>query len=173
MLYLFWALLNIGLFIFVCFKGSQYFREKLGRIASIVFLLALFAFIGNSTNDNDNKENNSSRIKTWEFYPLDSLSKSSNQFIDIDLERTLISKYRLGIGYGKDKLLKNNIPTSATTWTTGFISGTTWKPINIIINRTEDNNKFEYVVDGTIKWSLVGLTIYSQLKSWKGVAILK
>ena len=101
------------------------------------------------------------------------MDKSSNIFLDIDLEKTLISKYSLGISYGKDMQLQNNIPVSANTWTTGFESGTSWKPTSIIINRTNDNQKFEYEVDGTIKWSLLGMRIYSQSKHWKGVAVLK
>jgi len=172
MLYLSWALLNIGLFIFICFKGSKYFREKFGQIAAVVFVFCLLAFVGRSNTDEDNKEPNSTQIKTWNFNSSDSLEKNSKVFIDIDLEKTLISKYSLGIGYGKDKQLQN-IPVSASTWTTGFGSSTSWKPISIIVNRTGDNQKFEYKVDGVVKWSLLGMTIYSQPKHWKGVAVLK
>jgi len=173
MLFLLWALLNTGLFIFICFKGSKYFRQKFGPIAAIVFVFGLLAFMGRSNSDKDNKEPHSNLIKTWKFNSLDSLEKYSNVFIDIDLERTLISKYRLGIGYGKDKQLQNNIPVSANTFTTGFECGTSWKPITIFINRTDNNRKFEYEVYGTIKWNLLGMTIYSQPKHWKGVAVLK
>jgi len=176
MIYLFWALLNTGLLIFfivICYNATKLVKETYGILTSIVFVLGLLSFVGQSNNDNDNKEANSSQIKTWKFNSIDSLDKSHNNHIEIDLEKTLISKYTLGIGYGKDKQLQNNIPTSANTWTIGFESGTSWKPISIIVNRTDDNNKFEYKVDGTIKWSLLGMTIYSQPKHWKGVATLK
>ena len=43
----------------------------------------------------------------------------------------------------------------------------------LIVNRTHDNQKFEYEVDGTVKWKLLGLTVYSQAKNWKGIALLK
>jgi hypothetical protein len=176
MIYLLWALLNIGLFIFfivICFNATKLIKEKFGVLTSIVFVFGLLSFVGRSNNDKDNKEPNSNQIKTWKFNSIDSLDKSSNVYMDIDLEKTLISKYSLGIGYGKDKQLQNNIPTSANTWTTGFESGTSWKPISIIVNRTDDNNKFEYEVDGTIKWSLLGMKIYSQPKHWKGIVTLK
>ena len=176
MLYLLWALLNIGLFIFfivICFNATKLIKEKLGALTSIVFVFGLLSFIGRSNTDTDNKEPNSNQIKTWKFNSLDSLDKGLNFFIDIDLEKTLISKYSLGICYGKDKQLQNNIPTSANTWTTGLESGTNWKPISIFVNRTDDNHKFEYEVDGTIRWSLLGMTIYSQRKNWKGIAVLK
>ncbi|WP_026897643.1 hypothetical protein [Daejeonella oryzae] len=64
-------------------------------------------------------------------------------------------------------------PLKFNTRTTGFESGTIWRPISIILNRTDDNQKFEFEVDGTIKWNLLGMTIYSQSKNWKGFAILK
>lgn len=176
MVYLLWALLNVGLFIFfivICFNATKLIKEKFGFLTSIVFVFGLLSFIGRPNVDKDNTEPNSNQIKTWKFNSMDSLDKGSNIFIDIDLEKTLISKYSLGIGYGKDKQLQNNIPVSANTRTTGFESGTSWKPISIIINRTDDNQKFQYEVDGTIKWNLLGMTIYSQPKTWKGVAILK
>jgi energy-coupling factor transporter transmembrane protein EcfT len=176
MLYLVWALLNIGLFIFfivICFNATKLIKEKFGVLTSIVFVLGLLLFIEQSNVDKDNKEPNSNQIKTWKFNSSDSLDKGSIVFRDFDLEKTLISKYSLGIGYGKDKQLQNNIPVSANTWTTGFESGTSWEPISIIINRTDDNLKFEYDVNGTIKWNLLGMTMYSQPKHWKGIAVLK
>lgn len=173
MFYLLWALINIGLFLFISIKGSKYFRQKFGSIAAAIFVLGLISFIGRSNADIDNREPNSNSIKTWRFSSPDSLDKKSNVFVDIDLENTLMVKYILGIGYGKDKQMLYNIPTSANTYITGIAGGTSWKPVCIIVNRTADNHKFEYEVDGTIKWSLLGVPIYYQPKHWKGVALLK
>lgn len=175
MVYLFWALLNMALFIafiVVCFKATRFIREKIGWAASFLFVIGLFAFIGGSNRDKDNLEPNSNQIKTWKFTSSSSLDKSSGYSVKINLEETLISKYTLGIQYGKDTG-HNNIPTSANTWTTGFESGMSWKPTSIIVNRTDDNHKFEYEVYGTVKWSLLGLTIYHQPKYWTGEALLQ
>jgi hypothetical protein len=174
MLYLLWGLLNIGLFLFfivICFRATKVIREKFGLITSIVFVFGLLSFVGHSNCDNENKEPNSNQIKTWKFISEDSLNRNATSFIKIDLEKTLVSKYDLGIKYGKDKQRQLNIPTSAYSSTTGFISGTKWKPILIIINRTNDNNKFEYFVDGVVEWKLLGATIYSQQKKYKGIAL--
>ena len=48
------------------------------------------------------------------------------------------------------------------------VSGTDWKPISIIINRTANNNRFEYAVDGIVEWKLFGATLYSQVKNYRG-----
>jgi hypothetical protein len=89
------------------------------------------------------------------------------------LEKTLIAKYILDIKYGKDKQGEINVPISAYASTNGFISGTIWKPTSIIVNTTNDNNKFEYFVDGVVEWRLLGATIYSELKEYKGVTKIK
>ncbi|MEP7318285.1 MAG: hypothetical protein ABI921_06080 [Panacibacter sp.] len=176
MTYLLWGLLNIGLFLFfivICFKATKLIREKVGLFASIIFVFGLLSFVGHTNNDKDNKEPKSNQIKTWKFISEDSLKNNDTYLLDIDLEKTLVSKYELGIKYGKDKQKQINIPISAYSSTTGFISGTNWKPVSIIINKTNENNKFEYSVDGIVEWKLLGATIYSQLKEYKGIALSK
>lgn len=176
MTYLLWGLLNSGLFLFfiiICFKATKLIREKIGLFSSIIFVFGLFSFVIHSNNDNDNKEPNSNQIKTWKFISEGSLKSNHSYLLNIDLEKTLVSKYDLGIKYGQDKQGQINIPISAYSSSTGFISGTNWKPGSIIINRTEDNNKFEYFVDGVVEWKLLGAIIYSQLKGYKGIALIK
>ncbi len=176
MTYLLWGLLNIGLFIFfivICFKATKLIREKVGLFASIVFVFGLLSFVGQSNNDNANKEANSNKIKTWKFSSEDSLKSNNTYLLNIDLEKTLVSKYDLGIKYGIDKEERINFPISAYSSNSGFISGTNWKPISIIINMTNDNNKFEYFVDGVLEWKLLGATIYSEMKEYKGIVLTK
>ncbi|MDO9375978.1 MAG: hypothetical protein Q7T76_16270 [Ferruginibacter sp.] len=176
MAYLLWGLLNIGIFLFfisICFKATKLIRERMGAFASVVFVLGLLSFMGHSNNENDNNEPNSNHIKTWKFTSLDSVDQNSTHILQVDLEKTLVCKYDLGIKYGKDKQGEINIPISAYSSTNGFISGTNWKPISILVNRTRDNNKFEYFVDGLVEWKLLGATIYSQLKVYKGIAFAK
>jgi len=176
MFYLLWGLLNVGLFLFfivICFRATKLIRQNFGLLASIVFVFGLLSFIGHSNNNNDNREPNSNQIKTWKFTSDDSLSRHPTSSVFIDLEKTLVSKYYLFVLYGKDKDGQINIPISASSSTNGFISGTNWKPISIFINRTDDNNKFEYFVSGVVEWKLLGATIYSQLKEYKGIVSAK
>jgi hypothetical protein len=176
MLYLLWALLNAGFFLFfivICFRATKLIRQNFGLLASIVFVFGLLSFSGHSNDNNDNKEPNSNHIKTWKFASEDSLSRNATYPLVIDLEKTLISKYCLFIQYGKDKEGQLNVPISASSSTNGFISGTNWKPISIFINRTDDNNKFAYLVRGVVEWKLLGATVYSQLKEYKGIVLTK
>ena len=176
MLYLLWALLNAGLFLFfilICFRATKLIRQNFGLLASIVFVFGLLSFIGHSNNNNDNREPNSNQIKSWKFTSDDSLSRHPTNSVFIDLEKTLISKYYLVVQFGKDKSGQINIPISASSSTNGFISGTNWKPISIFINKTDDNHKFEYFVTGVVEWKLLGATIYSQFKEYKGFVLTK
>ncbi|MEO6949581.1 MAG: hypothetical protein ABI123_08135, partial [Ginsengibacter sp.] len=115
---------------------------------------------------------NSNQIQTWKF-ELDSVKSNEAEMLDIDLEKTLVSKYNLTIVYGKSLEGNLNIPMSATSSTEGFVSGTNWKPIDIMVNRTNDNRKFEYVVYGIVEWKLLGTTFYFQPKEFKGIALTK
>lgn len=176
MTYLLWGIVNIGLFLFfiiICFKATRFIREKIGSFAAFIFVFGLLSFIGHSNNDNDNKEPGSNQIKTWKFISEDSLKSNDSYLLSVDLEKTLVSTYDLGIKYGKDKQEQINIPISAYSSTTGFISGINWKPVAIIVNKTNDNNKFVYLVDGVVEWKLLGTKIYSQPKEYKGIVLLK
>lgn len=172
MLYLIWALLNFGLFIFfigICYNAAKHIREKFGIIASIVFVCGLFSFIGISNKDGNGKSADTHQLQTWRLGMADSVSERYHYFKEVDLEKTLISKYSLAIGYNKDTLVRKAVPISAFSSFTGLQGGTTWRPVSIIVNQSKDGQTFEYEVDGTVGWMLLGMTVYYQSKHWKGV----
>ena len=176
MVYVLWGLLNIGLFVFfivTCFNATKLIREKVGLFASIILVFGLLSFVARSNRANDNEEPNSNQIKTWTFTSEDTSYRNATHLPEIDLEKTLIAKYRPGIKYGKDKQTQMNVPISAYSSTTGFISGTNWKPVSINVNRTIDGDKFEYSVNGVVERNLPGARIYSQPKEYKGIVSIK
>ena len=75
------------------------------------------------------------------------------------------------INYTEDIKGGKKIPISASSSTSGFVSGTNWRPMSIIINETSDNNQFNYIVLGVVEWHILGTTIYLQSKEYKGIAI--
>lgn len=175
MLHLLWALLNFGLFIFfvfVCFKAAKLVKEKFGLLASLIFVFGLFSFVGHSDSDEQYSKPNTHFIETWNLRTSGSSDEGYSYFAEVDLEKTLISKYSLGIGYDKDSLADHSTPVSAFSEMTGFQSGTSWKPVSIIVNQRTGSNAFEYEVDGTIGWRLFGMTVYYQPKHWKGIVVL-
>lgn len=168
--YLLWVLLNAALaiyFIAICFKAIKLIRENFGQFASVIFVVGLLSFAG-CFNSNDNEGSNSNDSKTWSFISDDSLIKNQTILLEIELKNNLISKYNLEIIYGKDKQLKNNIPISAYSTTEGLTCAKNWKPINIIVERTNNNNKFQYSVYTIVAWKLLGSTVYTQGKNYEG-----
>lgn len=169
MIHLIWGLLNFGLFIFfivICFDATKLIRKNNGTFASVIFVIGLISILGNS--------NNKEETKTWSFISEKSLKLNETSTLKVDLEKTLLSKKHLVIKYGIDKEKEINTPISANSSTVGFISGgIKWKPISVVVNKTNYNNKFEYFVSGVVEWKLIGITIYSQYKVFNGIALIK
>ena len=167
-MYLIWGLLNIGLLIYfltICFNAIKLVRREIGLFAAIVFVIGLLSFC--SRQNNDDKATNSNKTKTWTFVSEDSLTQKPTSFLRHELQRNMISKYDLTIIYGKDGN-DVNVPISAYTSTNGFILGTNWKGESIFVDKTNDNNKFHYYVTGVVEWHLLGMTVYTQLKTFDG-----
>ena len=170
MLYLFWALLNVALSIFfiaICFRATKLVREKFGLFTSLVFVLGLLSFMGNSNNNN--RQTNSGQLKIWSLPSNDSSNKNATFSSFIVLEKTWISQYEVMVGFHKDEKEQLFTPVDAYFSTSGLISGTTWKPLRIEVNKTKNDNEFEYFVTVTVEWKLLGFSIYSQQKDYSGI----
>jgi hypothetical protein len=176
MIYLIWGIFNLGLFfyfIYICFKVPKLIKEKIGLFAAIFFVLGLLSFISQPENERFGSKLENGQKNEWKFNETDSLEGYVKYLRSIPLEETLISNFTIGIGYGISKHSKLNIPISANSSMTGFISGIKWNPMVVIIKTTLDNNRFQYFVDGTIEWKLLGATIYTQLKTYNGYVAIK
>ena len=175
MLYVLWGFLNLLTFVGVLFlfvKAITSIRERIGMAAAMIFVFVAFSF-ARASPDRDNKDSESNNVKMWGIGSRDSLEEGSNSIVEIVLENTSISKYCLNIHCAKDKAKQKSVAVSAKTFVTGFQSGTTWKPLSIIINSTNENDRLEYIVHGTVKWNLLGITFYSQSKEWQGYVKIK
>ena len=173
MFYLFWAFLNIALglfFLFVCIKATKLIRQKLGIVGAIVFVFVLvsFACAPRSKTDKDLKTGN---VKNWKFQSSDSLWKISHDFIVLD--KNWLSEINLYFQYGENKNTGLKVPTMAYSDMPGFIGGYNWKPVSINVYSTDENHKLAYSVVGNIEWTLLGLTVYHQLKTYDGEIEIK
>lgn len=169
-IYILWALFNIGLFvyfIFICLQGLKLIRENIGLFAAIIFVLGILSF--KNYNDNINPQPN--QHKKWQFATKDNLNINETNHLNVVLENTVMSSYVLHIYYGKDRD-QINIPTSAYSSTSGFIVGTIWKPEVVDVQVAANNTKFKYWVSGVVDWKLFGLTLFSQPKTYKGTTLI-
>ena len=174
MAHLIWGLLNLGIliyFIITCFKLVNVARKHIGGFATVVFVFGLLSFVGGSKSDT--KGAKFSQTKTFNFALEDSLEQNSSNFTSVILENHWVTKYDLGLNYGKETTSKRNTPISAYSGTTGLVMGTKWKTQNISVLKTSDNDKFKYVVYGIVEWKLLGATLYTQSKVYQGSVLLK
>lgn len=176
MIYLLRGLLNIGLFIFfivVCCKATKLLKETVGLFAALIFVFGLLSFVSRSSEKDDNKIHGTNQMKTWEFNSEDSTKYERTFSSEIDMEKTLISDYKLYYMYGVDLKKAVYVPLKAFSSVHGFVSGTKWKPQSISITPTSIKNKFEYNVLGTVEWEILGAIIYHQSKNYKGFIYAK
>jgi hypothetical protein len=172
MLPLIWGMLNIviyGYFIFLTFKAAKFVRERIGALASVIFVVTLFSITIYANNNNVG----STPGRKWQFSPADNSEKSGANFVVIGLEKTIASSYNLGVSYQITEKTHTNIPINAWSFQTGFVSGSIWKPTSITVNPAPASNKLAYSVDGINEWKLLGITLYAQSKHYAGTASIK
>ncbi len=167
MTYIIWGFLNIGLFVFflyACFNAAKLLRHKFGIITSLVFVLGLLSFVGSINADKDKVPPSDTN-----FLPTKYETYHHSSTI---LEATPISKYILEINYKKHNNSQKVTPSKIYSSRRGFVSGTTWKPMSVIMNPTNLPQRFTYNVVGTVTWHLMGISIYTQPKTYQGIVNL-
>jgi hypothetical protein len=163
MIYLTWGILNIAMFLFfiiTCFRAIGLVKQKLGLLTAVVFIIGLMSLSGTANSSKD-----------WHkqaFNNRDTTDQNSGGMLHIDLERTWISKYTLGVNYALGKESKQAVVLEAYSSTNGWSSGTDWEPGYISIRPTADGQKLQYEVWGNVRWTLLGLTVYRKAKRYKG-----
>ncbi len=172
MLELIWGILNITVlvyFIIICFKSTKIIREKLGILASLIFVFGLLSFISRP-----NDENSKANVFELENQTRKAKPKAFNEntyFISKTLEDNLMSKIELSVKYGENEKGKKLL--TAFIDRSGFVSGTSWKTEMVSVEKSIIKNKCLYRISGTLEWRLLGLKIYSQPKDFNGEMELK
>ena len=171
MLYVLWALLNLGLalyFIRLCFRATKLIRINLGLFASIVFALGLLSFIGSSGSKNVSENSANNQAKKWTFTPENVLVSNTKKFTRVSIDKTLLSTTDLVVLWDREKASTRSVPIEATSTTAGFATGHTWKTTFIRVDTTSTVGKLSYAVEGLLEWNLLGASIYVQPKTYTG-----
>ena len=157
---LIWGILNAAIFIafiLICFQAVRFIREKFGLFACVIFAFGLLSFISKPKDaDSEYKKFDLNNKVT----KVPNVTSGHNKSIVI--EDDLTSKMNLSVSYTEKELL------TAQSIREGFISGTNWHPISIILNKSTGENQYVYSVYGTLEWRILGITIYSQSKKFEG-----
>ncbi len=171
MIYFLWTLLNFGLlvvFIGICFRATKFIKEKLGLVASVIFVFGLLSFVINSGNKDDVVKKGNSREKDFIFKSMTEIEPNTLTYSDNILEKNFLSDINLGVAFGQEKSTKNKVAVDGNSSISGLVGGHKWEPLSLIVNKHPLSNKWTYEVTGSLKWKLLGTTIYSQFKTFSG-----
>lgn len=167
---LIWGILNGFLliyFLIICFKSVRIVKEKIGLFASFIFVIGLLSFISKPDKKNLADKNIDILNQT---NPKKAFSGNSF-FQEITLEDNLTSNIGLSILVGENDT--DLIILNVNCYRSGFISGTNWNVENIEIDKAKNKKYCTYFIRGIMEWKILGITIYSEHKSFNGNAILK
>jgi len=164
MIYLFWALLNIVAlicFLVLCIKAVKTIRQQYGLLIAIVFSFCLLSLLNNPGEEQTDKifylENKTKNIEL----PANETIK------EVVIENNIMNQTEMYLNvHSKNDSIK---PYKASFSTSGFICGTNWKAIMMVINPCRKKNQFKYDIEARQEWKLMGITIYTELKTYRGV----
>ena len=161
MIYLLWTLLNIGLFLFfivICFRATKLIRDKFG----------LLSFVSNSGDRDDLIEKENPQLKKWAFKASDKIEQNTSTYTHLTIDKSLVSYIDLGVSFGQEKSTKDIVPIEANSNLLGLVGGHKWQTKTISLDKSSIANVWIYTVLGSLKWKLLGSTIYSQNKTLTG-----
>ena len=167
---LIWGILNgflLVYFIIICFKSVRIVKEKIGLFASFIFVIGLLSFISKPDEKNLADKNIDVLNQT---NPKKAFNGNSF-FREITLEDNLTSKIGLSILVAENEAELTIL--NANCYRSGFISGTNWNVENIEIDNEKNKKYCAYLIRGIMEWKILGITIYSEHKSFNGNALLK
>jgi hypothetical protein len=165
---LIWGLFNGVLLIYffiICIRLLKIFKEKMGILATLIFVLLLFSFFSKSNNNNladIDFENTKQPKKNY---------VENSFFQQVILEDNLSSKISLSILVNEKDNELNILKANCSR--VGFISGTNWVVKYVDVKKQLDENYCNYDVSGIMEWKILGITLYDELKNFNGETILK
>lgn len=152
-----WAILNIALLLVVIailFQVTERIRQKWGYFsAGIIFLLGLTLI--SSTN-----KARTDKTHIWSSTIVDSLGKRDQFNTTVVVHKTGFSKYLLLVQSKESDSTHAAEPYKAQVITEGVSIGTSIEPFYISIEKNKKNSDYTYVIDATIRWTLLGIPIY-------------
>ncbi|WP_138992143.1 hypothetical protein [Larkinella sp. C7] len=174
MLYLIWTLLNVALtvyFIVLCFQAARLLKERVGLYAAVIFTFGLLSIAANSGKKRVGFSKNQD-VKKRTYVPRDSIIPGSLKFAHARIDKTWISRIELTVSYGVKKSSNQPVPVEANSVWWGSITGYHWKPVSISVHATT-GQEYAYTVVSILQWKLLGISLYSQPKTYEGSIELK
>lgn len=165
MLYLLWAILNIGvflLFIYVTYQATRLLRQKFGVGVALFFVIGLLSFVSSAGTESEDAG----------FKPASQKSVSVNlqeqNHYSALLEDNLAFEIKLDLITNKATVQAPFEAVNYYTHVSGLVAGHKWKPAVATFNYNSSKSTIHYEVHGVIGWKLLGIQLYAQSKIYTG-----
>lgn len=164
MIHLIWSIIN-GIIIIYFFyliigfiaKGKKIFKPKFKTISISIMIIGIVQIIYASDS-----EKNSNRISITKNYN----KKNNSEIKQVILEDNLTFDINMLVKYSIEQ--NKYIPIESNSFLTGLVSGYVWEFKSINTNSLSLNGKAEFIANGILKWNLLGITVYSESKTFNG-----
>lgn len=163
-----WFSINILfliLIIYLVYRAGRYVKLRWGTSAAIIFIIVFIALLGAVLRPKSLERSDIGDIKT---FVIDSSELNPTDYKLVVLEKALVHEITLGVSYNKDVNSRNAIPKSTNSFMTGLRFGYLWNPLIINLRQSADTEKYTYVVEGLLKWQILGVTVYNQHRKFEG-----
>ncbi|WP_445908606.1 hypothetical protein [Yeosuana sp.] len=164
MIHLIWSIINgiillYFLYLIIGFisKGKKIFKTQFKIISIFIMFIGIVQIISASDS-----EKNPNRISITENYN----SKNKSLLKQVMLEDNWTFDINMLVKYSIDE--NEYIPIESNSFLTGLVSGYVWEFKSIDTNNLNPNGKAEFIANGTLKWNLFGITVYSESKTFNG-----
>lgn len=164
MLHLIWSLLNVIVLLYFAYLlvgfiavGRQIFNPKLKVVSAIILVIGVVQIASASSKE----ESNQQIIITQDYDP-----QNDSTIKEVLLEDNLTFDINMFVEYSLEE--NEYVPVESKSYLTGIVYGYEWEFKSIQTHNYEAKKKADFTADGVLKWNLLGITVYSQLKSFKG-----
>ena len=138
-------------------EGKRIFKPQFKVVSIFIMIIGIVQIISAS-----NSEKNANRITITEDYN----KKNNSKIKQVVLEENLTFDINMLVKYSIDQ--NEYIPIESNSFLTGLVSGYVWEFNSIDTNNFEPNKKSEFIANGSLKWNLFGITVYSESKTFNG-----
>ncbi len=176
MTYLLWTLLNFALLIFfitVCFRATKIIKENLGTFAVLVFVLGLLSFVSKGHIAPPPLTEKPGDPTTFQRTQNLGISPSTSYYVSEPVAKYVGSSLNMNVSFIR-RSTEDSIAASKVEFSiNGLVGGHQWEPILVQLNRTPSQGVFHYVIGGDLKWTILGIPLYTQHKTFFGLLKLK
>ena len=162
-----WSILNVLLLVsfpFFLINVMKIIREKRGIILALFLSFLLFSFVFRK----EKVDNNITRTSRFTTDSKDNIYPGKGVSDFKKLEEMPLSDVELYSFWGFSKEKNEYIPIDATVSFSGFTSGHQWKTSHISIDKEAAKSGYEYTITGSVEWSILGFSVYTQPKQFTG-----